>query len=232
MSKYQFKPSERYAILEVHQWKCYQCSTPIVLNTMQVDHLIPESILEKPDELDRIVKLYSLPTDFNINSYENWAPMCPTCNSKKSDTIMRSSEALLYRFEELAKKAMKARKIEARLNKEKELDQQMISLLDTIYSNKIRLFDVVRTLNAIMDADKILRIDDLVNGTMNTLVEKQWKPINVDSQGNVTVSNGVNNGVTPDINHITIDWLCPTCGEYGPWNGSQCLNCGHFRDND
>jgi len=232
MSKYKFKPNERYALLEVHDWKCYQCSTPIVLNTMQVDHLIPESILLDMDELARIIKYYSLPTDFNINSYENWAPMCPTCNSKKKDTKMRQSEALLFRFEELAKKAMKARKIEARLNREKELDQQMISLLDSIFSNEINLLDVIRTLNAFLDADKILRIDNSMIGSVKTLVGNQWKPIDVDSQGLVIVSNGVQNGLTPDIDHTTIHWMCPTCGEYGPWNGCQCLSCGHFSYND
>lgn len=24
------------------------------------------------------------------------------------------------------------------------------------------------------------------------------------------------------------NWMCDYCHSYGPWNGNQCINCGHF----
>ncbi len=45
MNKYRFSAEERYAVYAVHNEKCYACSIAVDLKSMQVDHIIPESLL-------------------------------------------------------------------------------------------------------------------------------------------------------------------------------------------
>jgi hypothetical protein len=48
LSVYNFSPAERYAVWTAHGEKCYICTRPIDLKTMEVDHLVPESLIGDP----------------------------------------------------------------------------------------------------------------------------------------------------------------------------------------
>ncbi|MEE1569438.1 MAG: hypothetical protein V1255_05940, partial [Alphaproteobacteria bacterium] len=61
--------AQRFAIYVTHGERCYLCYAPIDLKTMQVDHIIPESLLKAPEKLAQVLHEFGLPADFNINSY-------------------------------------------------------------------------------------------------------------------------------------------------------------------
>lgn len=58
---------------------------------MEVDHLIPESLLSDSAKLAAARKALGLPNDFEINSYANWLPTCRSCNRLKSDALFKPS---------------------------------------------------------------------------------------------------------------------------------------------
>jgi 5-methylcytosine-specific restriction endonuclease McrA len=67
MSSYKFIPAQRAAIYSTHGEKCYLCGKPISLKTMEVDHIIPESLLGKPKALNSVLNALGLPSNFAIN---------------------------------------------------------------------------------------------------------------------------------------------------------------------
>lgn len=108
MSKYRFSPAEQYAIYTVHGEKCYLCRQPISLDTMQVDHLIPESLLDDEASLKSTLVLLGRPASFDINSFANWMPACASCNNRKRDAIFDPSpliQSLLQRAASLSTRA-------------------------------------------------------------------------------------------------------------------------------
>ena len=44
---------------------------PVNLRTMQVDHLIPESLMNDPQRLGEVLASLGRPPDFDLNSYAN-----------------------------------------------------------------------------------------------------------------------------------------------------------------
>lgn len=81
MAKKIFTPAERYAVYTTHGEKCYLCTRPVDLASMQVDHIIPESLLDEPDRLAEVLDKFRLPREFDLNSYANWMPSCSQCNN-------------------------------------------------------------------------------------------------------------------------------------------------------
>lgn len=60
------------------------------------------------------------------------------------------------------------------------------------------------------------------------LIPDKWTI--VERHGNMaTVTDGERRGRTPVKNH-GIDFKCPGCGFYGPWDGVRCLSCGNLSD--
>lgn len=125
--KRKFKDNERYAIYTVHGEKCYLCSKPIDLQSMQVDHIIPESLETDRAGLQSALESHGLPSNFDLNSYENWLPSCEPCNRKKLSVIFIPTpiiQAYIQRasmkagdVKNLATKILSDRQISLALNK-------------------------------------------------------------------------------------------------------------------
>ena len=91
MADYKFSPHERHAVYTAHQEKCYMCSKSIDIQSMEVDHIIPESLLRTPNKLKEVLKSFSLDESFDLNTPENWLPACSQCNREKSNIIFEPS---------------------------------------------------------------------------------------------------------------------------------------------
>ncbi len=81
---------------------------------MEVDHIIPESVLDAPVELASVVASYGLEAGFNVNSFENWQPSCDRCNREKSDTAFVAVPIIAAQLERAKDRAPQAREIERR----------------------------------------------------------------------------------------------------------------------
>ena len=108
MAKHQFTSAERYAVFTAHGGVCYICDAPVTMKTFEVDHVVPEHLGGSPNELAEARAQLGLPDDFNVNSYENWAPSCSGCNGKKLAMVWKPSlqiQSLLQRMQQRAPKA-------------------------------------------------------------------------------------------------------------------------------
>jgi hypothetical protein len=61
------------------------------MKTVEIDHIIPESLEQRPDQLSEALTSLGCPKDFNVNSFANWMPACRSCNGKKLDLEWRPS---------------------------------------------------------------------------------------------------------------------------------------------
>ncbi|MGO7032636.1 HNH endonuclease signature motif containing protein [Rhizobium ruizarguesonis] len=112
LRKQGFTAAQRWAVWIVHGEKCYLDGHPIDLQSMQVDHVIPESLVEEPDRLAQVLHDFGLAPDFDLNSYENWMPACGTHNNQKRAKVFTPTPLIQMHLQRAADKAGKAREIE------------------------------------------------------------------------------------------------------------------------
>ena len=115
MPRYRFSDEERHAVYTVHGEKCYLCRKPIDMMTFEVDHLIPESLKDRPDDLRHALHQLGLGEDFDLNSYANWLPACRPCNEEKSDHVFELTLLVQIRLQRAAEKAGKAEEIASKV---------------------------------------------------------------------------------------------------------------------
>lgn len=113
-----------------HERCCYWCQEPVDWLSVQIDHVVPQSLLKNPDKLSEILTHYALPNNYNIDDFSNWVPSHARCNGKKSDAIIALSPAMVRVFQECAEKGIKAREISEKWKKDAQYSK-IESLLKT-----------------------------------------------------------------------------------------------------
>jgi len=115
MPKYRISPAERHAVYTVHGEKCHMCGAMLTMKTCEVDHIIPESLKDRHEELRRVLEKLGLDETFNLNSYLNWLPACRSCNGDKSDIVLEQITHTLILLHKAKTKAPEAEVISKRL---------------------------------------------------------------------------------------------------------------------
>jgi hypothetical protein len=87
MAKQRFTAHERLAIWTAYDKRCFICSEPVGLREARMDHIIPEIMADRADQLLALLRSLGLPDDFDVQSYRNIACGCDRCNSDKRDTL-------------------------------------------------------------------------------------------------------------------------------------------------
>ena len=89
----------RLALLDAWGNRCYVCSTPLDFADAQIDHIIPHTI----DSVALKELLKNCLTDegraqgFELHAPHNLAPICTTCNGKKSaTTYLGAGQVMMY----------------------------------------------------------------------------------------------------------------------------------------
>ena len=114
MADYKFSPNERHAVFTVHGEICYVCHCLLNMKTMEVDHIIPESLLKVPYRLNEILQMYGLPSDFDLNTYANWLPAFRACNGKKRAEVFDPTPIIQILLRNAREKAVQAAAIAAK----------------------------------------------------------------------------------------------------------------------
>jgi hypothetical protein len=81
---------------------------------MQVDHIVPESLLSEPEALERVLERLGLPSDFEVNDYGNWLPAHPDCNNFKGATPFEPSPLIQQLLQKTKEKAERAAELAQR----------------------------------------------------------------------------------------------------------------------
>jgi 5-methylcytosine-specific restriction endonuclease McrA len=226
MSKYNFSNEERYAIYTVHGEKCYLCNIPIDLKSMQIDHIIPESLINDKDKLDKVLSEFGLSHDFNLNSPDNWLPSCASCNRRKLDTIFTPSPIVQIELQNAIKKAPKVIKLKDETISKKKI-RNALSILE-MADNKGSLSDEFKEILA-----SLFEYHSSVRST-----ELKGKPMRLtplyeilsESNGMLIIQGRAGIGHRPVGENIHHSWDCPNCGSIAAWNGARCVICGMMND--
>jgi hypothetical protein len=243
MAKYTFSAAQRWAVYSVHGARCYLCSKPIDLKSMQVDHILPESLLDDPARLGETLRCFGLPARFDLNSYENWMPSCPPCNNLKRATVFAPTPIIQVVLGKAKGKADEARRAEAETLRNQELGKALAVVERATSSNEFD-FTVLKPLviafaQAMPEAARALLAqtrDDVIE-MLTTIPRAEFFvapffKVLYTNGGIQLVQTPRGVGFTaarPDVHH---SFCCGHCGSPGPWNGAQCLSCGLLDDGD
>ena len=226
MSKQRFTPFQRYAIFTVHGEKCYLCTCPVDLKSMQIDHILPENLLEKPNDFREIRSALGLSDDFVINSYENWLPACASCNNKKRDKVFSPTPMISLILDGAAQKADAVRK----LVDEAVTRKKVASALNTLQranENGDLTDEDKKAAKELMPFHEEVRTEETkgdplrITPLYRVLFEDEFKKV---------VSGPYGTGVRPSGNLVHGSWDCPNCGSIGAWSGARCIICGMMDD--
>lgn len=197
------------------------CTCPIDLKSMQVDHVIPESLIGT-SALDSAKTQLNLPSGFDVNGFENWLPACGPCNRRKSDVVFKASPLIAlqlqllqnkkYEVQDVVDKAVSRRQLSSALNTLERVEPEKLTDEDrdvlralvefTVnYPNRINAGEPVRLtpLYEVLSDNGLLRV----------------------ARGPYGVGGGPSN---PDP-RVT----CPSCG-HALFSGARCVICGTMDD--
>lgn len=226
MSNYIFSDSERFAVYVTHGEKCYMCKKAIDLQSMHIDHIIPESLLEKGDELNTILTDFGLSSDFGINSFENWMPSCAPCNLEKSSLVFKPSPIIQIVLQKAINRADKAKVLAEKTVSKKLITRALNTLLRAKDSGELSP-EVVEKLKPLVDYQFQERNSDL-KGTPIKLTPLY--EVLSESNGIINIKGPYGIGGRPSGNQVDNSFNCPNCGTAGAWNGARCVICGEMDD--
>lgn len=224
MAKRKFTAVERHAVFTLHGERCYVCGQPLTLKTMEVDHVVPETLQDDLTRLAHVLTTLGRAPDFNLQSYENWMPTCGSCNGKKGDTVWEPSllvQGALQRAKDkapdcalLATKTVSERKVYNALNvleRASENGHLTDDVLDELekYQRTVRepehMAEPVRV-SPRYELHQVLKDD----GYIRTV------------QGPFGVGSGPSGYASPHAR-------CGACGNQY-FNGARCISCGMMDD--
>lgn len=224
MSQYQFSAAQRYAVFTVHGERCYLSGCLINMKTMQVDHVIPESLLDYPDRLKEALRVLGLPDGFDLNSYANWLPACGPCNNRKRSRVFSPSPMIQLELDRAKEKADAVRKLVDKVVKEREIAAALNTIERAAEQEELGT-DALTQLSALIAFHKENRAE-----------ETKGEPIRFTSLYEVLSDDGYKKivkgrygiGARPTGTFIDASWNCPTCGSIGAWSGARCVICGEM----
>ena len=92
------------------------------------DHILPEHLLNDWDQLQRILAQFGLPTDFDLNSFENWLPAYGPCNRKKRGHVFRPTPIIQLYLDRARDRAPVARKEVEKTRSDQEIGKALAIL--------------------------------------------------------------------------------------------------------
>ncbi|MCU1325280.1 MAG: hypothetical protein JWN34_650 [Bryobacterales bacterium] len=95
MSRQQFTPSERRAFWEAYDRRCGYCGEFVRFATIEIDHIIPERLLDDAAALAEVAKTHGLPAHFDLRTAVNLVPSCRSCNSTKGMKLLLPQQVVI-----------------------------------------------------------------------------------------------------------------------------------------
>jgi hypothetical protein len=87
---------ERIAIWTAHSKRCSCCEKPLKYADLEIDHIIPDCLRKKPQELQNVFVKLSLNANFDLDSLDNLLPACGRCNRRKRARVFNQANTRFY----------------------------------------------------------------------------------------------------------------------------------------
>jgi hypothetical protein len=88
MSSQPFTATQREAIWLAYDRKCAYTKQLLDVSNFHIDHILPESLADDPQELSKTLLKLGLPADFDLYDYANLAPCQPSANLQKAALVL------------------------------------------------------------------------------------------------------------------------------------------------
>lgn len=124
MSSQKFNSSQREALWLAHQKKCAYTRELLDVSSFHIDHIIPESLADKPIEFARVKTMLGIDNDFDLYGYENLLPCRAGANLQKGSIVLDEAHTHYFLGIAASKKAevqQNLEKIEKRMSRGKAL---------------------------------------------------------------------------------------------------------------
>jgi len=135
--KQKVSQAERHAVYTAHSEKCYICGAILTMQTVQIDHVVPEALANDADAFEQARNQLGLPPSFEINSYENWLPACSTCNLDKLDRVWDPSLQVQAALQRASDRAPKARELERKLTTDRKVANAVSTIVAASESDQL-----------------------------------------------------------------------------------------------
>jgi hypothetical protein len=229
MSNYRFTQTERQAVFTVHGEKCYMCNASLTMKTVEVDHVVPESLADDPEEFARVRLELGLPIDFDVNTYENWLPSCRPCNGAKRATVWRPSLLVQLALQRASERAPRAREVAQTLVSDKRI-AAAVAVLESANEQGELSDDVKEGLRPLVQ--EYVRDRTERSGTDGVRVTPDYtvplyevvgdNGLTVVVRGPYGTGGGPSGDASPEMR-------CSSCG-LPYFNGARCVICGTMDD--
>jgi 5-methylcytosine-specific restriction endonuclease McrA len=224
MEKRRFTPFERFAVYVTHDEKCYLCNRPLDLLTMEVDHVIPESLLDSPTRLAEVVRLLGRPHSFDVNSYENWLPACRGCNGRKLADIFDPSPMIQIQLQRAQRKAEAAAQLAAEAVTRRKIANALNVLQRADESGELPA-DTKALLKPLVEFQRAHRAEETAGAAVRLTPLYVVLAEDGDFQ---TVQGPYGIGRKSTAANRDPSWDCAHCGSIGAWSGARCVICGYM----
>lgn len=174
----------RRAIWEVYNSKCFYTGSPLEYSDMELDHIIPASYQDKPDELHRILSDCKLADNFELNSLYNLVPTSRFNNIRKSD-LEFNTVTLLYWLGLVKEKVPAIEKTILSLKKKRNYNEHLSMLkthVDSENDEKKRdrlLVDIVSFISN--ENDEFTEQEEVYNKEYEIIFKKYKKRIGLEA---------------------------------------------------
>jgi hypothetical protein len=228
MSKYKFNSAQKWAIWKTLGPNCRWCNEPVKYHHAQIDHILPESLEDDKKKLDRLIKIYSLKTDFDLNSFFNWIPIHSGCNQSKGADIFDAAPFIGQLLQRVAAKVPEIVIVHDEMAKEPKAGKVLAalerSILDELVTEE-QVNEILISAKNSMTPYLGLTASTIQHNFFILPKEEGWKLVRSKDDYDEVSKDG-KFGITSNADVPDLSWLCSNCNHFGPWDGNRCLTCG------
>ncbi len=215
------------------------------MQTMHVDHIIPEHLMDDPERLESVLVAFGLSKGFELNSYENWLPSCGHCNLAKRGEVFEPVPIIKLQLQKGAQKSEKARDFEGAAVNNATLTKS-INTICRANEKTILTLEIVEPIVSSLsehNPELLKGIYEYVGTNHNDVIGfgyQKFKPAEIpltpfykvvmEDKWGLFLATPYGTGNVPKGDRIHVSFYCGHCGSLGPWSGARCLSCGHLND--
>jgi hypothetical protein len=223
--------AERFGAWKAWNGRCCWCAEPVLFKNCQIDHIIPLSAVQSPSDRASIISKFSLAETFDFDSFGNWGAACAGCNGRKNALVIEAPNLIAILLTQVRHNSDLAKATAEKI----EIDTKKAPLLAKITAavskgdvTESEIRDLLTGLPEIVqkrDADRFsLKKQEVLQ------IAPGWEVVRSDGHLlHVRTASG-HFGITSTSRDLS--WVCPTCGNKGPWDGIICRSCGSRHEPD
>lgn len=219
--------AQRFGVWKAWRGRCAWCRQPVLFKDCHIDHILPLAAFSTLSDKSSVLRTFGLPATFEIDDFENWVCACPSCNLRKSDTLLDAAPILLTLLNTARLNAMIARSTTEHILADRKKAALVIKVKNALKRGDLTEADIRELLSGL---PVLVQKSAIETPTERLWIAPGWE---IKEQRGNLVFVGLPSGRFGYTSTSTDQsWFCPHCGQKGPWNGVICLSCGNRSDPD